>query len=295
MNWQLSKFLPKQLEGQFVDWVAEYIVLMCNLKNPQASELGRAAQFFRPLTQDKDDIDVSTALRTSFAKPLKKAITQIIRRQRDEMLHPELASDYEFPRLPGSSWHDNERNPALEFVKFLMQVISLSKTTTLETRMLRKELLSLFDVREFSDQGRFENPSGSLKLVQLICSSCTMTRDLDLCRDADILLEEGNKPADKPWLCLVCHTEFNRLALEERMVGDIQAMITEWATQDLRCKACGALRASEFMEYCSCGGAWGETLKRETIEKKLKTFESIGEFYELEMLKEVSTDVLRRI
>lgn len=295
MNWQLSKLLPRHLEEHFLGWIADYTGLMCELKDTRAPDSGRAAQFFKPLTQEKDDEEMSTVLKTSFAKPLKKAVTQMIRRQRDEMLHPELASDYEFPTLPGSSWQKTERNPALEFVKFLMQVLSLSKTTTLETRMLRKELLALFDVREFSDEGRFENPSGTLKLPQLICSSCTITRDLDLCRDPDVLLDEGETLADKPWLCHVCRTEYNKLALEERMVGDIQAMITEWATQDLKCQKCGSLRTSEFMEHCSCSGVWVETLKREILQKRLRTYNSVAAFYGFKMLEEVSADVLQRM
>ncbi|KAI5296332.1 DNA polymerase epsilon catalytic subunit [Ascosphaera acerosa] len=295
MNWQLSRFLPQHLQGQFVDWVAEYIELMCELKRARQQQPVPVAQVFMPMTQERDDDAVSTVLKTSFAKPLKKAVAMLIRRQRDEMLHPELATDYTFPSIPGSSWHSDTRNPALEFVKLLMQILSLSKATTLETRMLRQELLALFDIREFADEGRFENPTGSLKLAQLTCSSCTMTRDLDLCRDADVVLEQGDKPADKPWLCSACHSEFNKQALEEQMIGDIEGMVTEWATQDLRCDKCNVLRVSEFMEHCSCGGAWAGTLRESMVQKRLFTYASVAEFYDLHMLREVSPSHLKKL
>ena len=85
---------------------------------------------------DEDSQEVSAALAEKFSKPLKKQITGLIRRQRDELLHPELASDYIFPVLPGvlSDPNEEKRNPVLELVKLLMQVLSLSKITTMETR-----------------------------------------------------------------------------------------------------------------------------------------------------------------
>ncbi|KAI5309674.1 DNA polymerase epsilon catalytic subunit [Ascosphaera atra] len=121
-----------------------------------------------------------------------------------------------------------------------------------------------------------------------------MTRDLDLCRDADLLVDEGDNAKDKPWMCLVCGNEFNKLELEEKLVGEIQALIAGWATQDLKCERCGALRMSEFMEHCSCSGTWVETMRKDTIVKKLKTFKSVGEYYDLKMLTSLSTQVLER-
>ncbi len=85
-------------------------------------------------------------------------------------------ADYSFPQLPGShlahfssgpkpadekSGKRGARaaaNPVLELVKSLMQVLSLDKNITLEARLLRKELLAMFDVREFSKEGAFQNP-----------------------------------------------------------------------------------------------------------------------------------------
>ena len=52
----------------------------------------------------------------------------------------------------------------LELVKALMQIVSLSKPLQLEARLLRKELLGLFDVREFSEAARYANPSASLSV-----------------------------------------------------------------------------------------------------------------------------------
>ena len=301
MHWQLSRLLPVPMQNIFGDWVVEYIELMHSLKQP---ELGNSSTTPRPTQlparpSDKDDEQDTSILIDQFSKPLKKQISGLIRGQRDEMLHPELASDYVFPLLPGVlvDPNDDRRNPALELVKLLMQVLSLSKTTTLETRLLRRELLALFDVREFSKEGRFENPSASLKLPELTCSACCLIRDLDLCRDEDVLPQIGSdgRRITKPWRCPFCHTEYDRLAQEEILIGQVHGLIVAWQTQDLKCAKCGSLKISDFMEHCSCSGEWVVTIQQKEVVKKLRVLVSAAKFHGLKLLEGVAEEVLDRV
>ncbi|PYH41908.1 DNA polymerase epsilon catalytic subunit POL2 [Aspergillus saccharolyticus JOP 1030-1] len=301
MHWQLSRFLPTPMQTIFHDWVVEYIELMHSLKRPDNdSSTPRMTQIPIGRPSDEESEEISAILAEKFSKPLKKQITGLIRRQRDELLHPELASDYAFPVLPGvlSDPNDEKRNPVLELVKLLMQVLSLSKITTMETRLLRRELLALFEIREFSKEGRFENPGASLKLPELTCNACCLIRDLDLCRDEDVLPDPGtesNKAAVKPWRCSFCQTEYDRLAQEETLIGQVQGFIVGWQTQDLKCSKCGGLKVSDFMEHCSCSGVWMETMDRGEIEKKLRLLESVAKFHNLKLLETVVGEVLGQI
>jgi DNA polymerase epsilon subunit 1 len=205
------------------------------------------------------------------------------------MLHPELASDYSFPILPGS--HLKLSNAVLQLVKSLMQVLSLDKNITLEARLLRKELLQSFEIREFSNEARFENPSASLRMQQVICENCTMARDLDFCRDEDLIPDIGpdGKVAGetRAWKCSFCHAEYPRLDLEERLIASVEGMVTEWCTQDLRCVKCKSVRINDFMEHCSCGGAWGETIRKGDIERRLGVYGNVANVYGLRMLSDV--------
>ncbi|KAA8646060.1 DNA polymerase epsilon catalytic subunit POL2 [Aspergillus tanneri] len=302
MHWQLSRFLPTPMQSIFHDWVVEYIELMHGHKHPESqdSSTPRPTQIPIGHPNDEDNEEMSAVLAEKFSKPLKKQISGLIRRQREEMLHPELASDYAFPVLPGilSDPNDDKRNPVLELVKLLMQVLSLSKTTTLETRLLRRELLALFEVREFSKEGRFENPAASLKLPELTCNACCLIRDLDLCRDEDVLPDPGSDPSKtstKPWRCPFCQTEYDRLAQEEILIGQVQGMIVAWHTQDLKCSKCKGLKVSDFMEHCSCSGSWVATMDRVEIENKLRVLESAAKFHGLKLLESVVEDVLSRM
>ena len=302
MHWQISGFLPAPMQSIFRDWVVEYIELMHSLQRPEpgnSSEPPRPTQIPLSRPNDEDDEQVTSILTNQFSKPLKKQITGLVRRQRDELLHPELVSDYVFPVLPGVlvDPNDDKRNPALELVKLLMQVLSLSKTTTLETRLLRRELLALFEIREFSKEGRFENPSASLKLPELTCSACCLIRDLDLCRDQDILpeVDSDGRRIPNPWRCPFCHTEYDRLAQEEILIGEVHGLIVAWQTQDLKCTKCGSLKVSDFTEHCSCSGAWVETIKQKEVVKKLRVLASAAKFHGLKLLEGVVDEVLDRV
>ncbi|KIW66546.1 DNA polymerase epsilon catalytic subunit A [Phialophora macrospora] len=302
VHWQLSQFLPVPLQSIFDDWVITFIELMQKLKRPLADDSAltpRPTQLpsgFISLTEDPTSTEVTTVLQDDFSKPLKKQITNLIRRQREELLHPELASDWTFPALVGGTLESSDprhaRDPVLELVKSLMQIISLSKPLQLEARLLRKELLALFDVREFSKEARFENPSASLRFDGLICDTCTTTRDLDLCRDEDILPngnEGGEEGSSKPWRCNSCGTEYNRIVLEEELIARLQAMLLRWQMQDIKCKKCGVLQSddSSFADHCSCGGHWVGTVELRDVKDRLSVTARVAQAYGLKMLIQV--------
>jgi DNA polymerase epsilon subunit 1 len=169
-----------------------------------------------------------------------------------------------------------------------MQVLSLDKTITLEARLLRKDLLHLFEIREFSSDGAFANPSTSLPVKQLSCTECCVPLDIDLCRDTDIVAVDGSL-APK---CGNCAADFDRLAIEEKLLADVQRLVVQWMTQDLKCKKCKRVRTNEFMDHCGCAGEWVGTVKREDVVKVLKVYDQVARFYELRMLEGVVGSVM---
>ena len=293
MCWQIAQFLPATLQPTFNDWVVEFIELMHARKRPAITDDGstpRVTQIpLRPLTVHPNE--QTQILPKTFTKPLFKQISTLLRRQHAEILHPELAGDYIFPQLPGS--HLNLSNPVLQLVKSVMQVLSLDRAISLEARMLRKELLNLFDIREFSAEATFSNPSATLVIRGLICDDCTSSRDLDLCRDASLLppvLENGTTETATPlpkWKCNNCDASYDKLRIEEELVAEIQKMVLEWCTQDLKCGKCKRLRSNEFMEHCACAGEWMGTKNKADVRKRLNVYSSVAGFYGLRMVEAV--------
>lgn len=298
MHWQMSTFLPVRLQSTFSDWVIEFITLMHNLKRPLFGSDPNSTPRLTQLPhnrndQDDDDFQGGIILDKAFEKPLKRDIQGLLAAQKRELLHPELAADYTFPVLPGSHLNLSHSNAVLELVKMLMQVLSLDKNIVTDARHIRKDLLALFDVREFSREGLFQNPSESLRLAQVSCDNCTMARDLDLCRDEDLLPPPENPRQPVAWRCGACEAEYNRNELEERLVGDVEAYVASWACQDLKCTKCGALRVNEFMEHCVCSGAWGESVRRDEVLRRLRVYRNVAKCFGLRMLGDVVEGVFK--
>jgi DNA polymerase epsilon subunit 1 len=299
MCWQIAQFLPATLQPTFNDWVIEFIELMHARKRPAITDgsTPRVTQIpLRPLTVDPNE--QTQILPKTFTKPLFKQISTLLRRQHTEMLHPELASDYEFPQLPGS--HLKMKNPVLQLVKSIMQVLSLDRAISLEARLLRKELLNLFDIREFSAEATFSNPSAALTVRGIICDECTFSRDLDLCRDASLLpqiMPTNSETAPPPpkWKCDNCDSTYDKLRIEEKLVSEVQKVVLEWCTQDLKCSKCKRLRSNEFMEHCACAGEWVGTKERADVKKKLNTYNNVAGFYGLRMLEAVVQECLEGV
>lgn len=309
MQWHLNRYLPTPMQTAFLDWVREYIELMHNLKRPgpDSEDFGSTPRLtqlpFNSLTANHEEGKMTSVLEDSYSKALERAISGLIQRHREERAHPELARDYQFPILPGIPFpphpDDEERNPVLELVKCLMQILSLSEFTAAEVRVLRQKLLELFEVEEFSKEAKFENVGAGFKLQQLICDNCTAMRDLDLCRDPNFLPETPHfnsiDPVNDPWRCTTCSAEFDRGALEERLIGQVHGYIVEWQVQELKCSKCGGSRISEYTEYCSCSGSWVGNVDGTLIQEKLQAMNTASRFYGMRMLESVVRRVLHLI
>ena len=97
--------------------------------------------------------------------------------------------------MPGS--HLQLTHPALEFVKALYKVLTLDSAILEPVNQLRRNLLKLIGVGEFSDVAEWKDPCISFILPEVICKQCNHCRDIDLCKDPHV-----SEVADTPvWVC----------------------------------------------------------------------------------------------
>jgi DNA polymerase epsilon subunit 1 len=122
---------------------------------------------------------------------------------------------------------------------------------------------------------------------------------LDLCRDASLLPATADAASDAPavlpkWKCdnALCQAPYDRLAIEERLVSDLQRLVLEWASQDLKCAKCKRLRSNDFMEHCACAGEWVATKDRGEVRRKMGVYARVAEFYGLKMVEGVVEECL---
>lgn len=78
---------------------------------------------------------------------------------------------------------DSDNHPAIEFVRSLIKVLSIDKTTSDEVLALRRNMLKLIGVGEFSDKSNWKETLDSYILNEVICQACNHCRDLDLLKD----------------------------------------------------------------------------------------------------------------
>ncbi|KAK9238698.1 hypothetical protein V1525DRAFT_431564 [Lipomyces kononenkoae] len=290
MCWHIKTFLPNMLQNEFSLWVEEFMEHMHSAKTAQVGSTPSGTPRLTQLRQSKkgEDDYFGKGVITGMKKGLHRRIQQLVRRQTEASMNPVAAAEFEFPELAGS--HLQLTNASLELVKWLCAVFGLAPDLNLEVRMMRRDLLGLFEVREFSDASVFKNPSTSLKIWQ-ICRSCKFECDLDFCRDESLMPAADEAEKYRLWNCKQCGQEYDRLAIEEQMISNVQTLVTKYQTQDLRCSKCKQVRADNLSEHCTCSGAWELTMSGEDIRKKFDVYKRIGRFYGLRMLDDLMAHV----
>ncbi|KAK9447075.1 uncharacterized protein V1518DRAFT_422137 [Limtongia smithiae] len=288
MHWQLQSFLPEMLQHEFGVWVAEFLENLHGAKRAQqdadATRTPRATQ----LRSERDQHSYfGKGAVSKMRKQLHRRVQQLHRRQAESAGSAAAAAEFAIPVRPGS--HLNTTNATAEFAKSLCAVFALARDLQLEVGLLRKELLSVFDIREFSEAGKFRNPSTSLR-VSAICDACSIESTLDFCRNEALIpaisAEIVGGSDVKAWECKHCGHEFDRLGLEETMIAEVQTLETVYQTQDLRCGKCKQIRADNLSEHCGCSGPWEQTVTAEEVRSRFAVYGSVAGYYGLEMLRE---------
>ena len=302
-KWNMAEYLPAACKNQFVRLTAEYIYEIHHFRRDNKNAIVNKEND-GPST-DKDDKKSKTL--TAFTKKLigttaKRRLLTIVRQlQRQEVPEDEEMPDkpFEFPVLPGS--HLNMKNPALEFIKLVSKFFSLDPNIARESRLLRRDLLNLIGIREFSDDANFTNPCEAFSLPQVICDFCNHCQDLDLTRadDMDGLGDEtGNGTATKVknWSCPACHTLYDKIGIEQRMINIVRRRLVAWQLQDLKCERCKAVKEDEILDNCrDCSGRLGTEMNRKDFYRKMKVFDNIAKFYGMEMLGDIMEWVMSRL
>lgn len=119
-----------------------------------------------------------------------------------------------------------------------------------------------------------------------ICSYCNDCRDLDLCRDSALLMNE--------WRCAVpqCGQPYNREEMENALLQIIRQRERLYHLQDLVCLRCNQVKAAHLAEQCGCAGSF--RCKEDTTEflKKMHIFLNIAKYHKFQLLQELTSWIL---
>ncbi|KAJ4458913.1 putative DNA polymerase epsilon catalytic subunit A [Paratrimastix pyriformis] len=192
----------------------------------------------------------------------------------------EKSTGVPFPATPPAGFERTAfsvNNPALAFIVTLCHLYGLDSAVEREVQILKKNLLKLVGILEFASEAQFVDPSRSFVIPDVVCTFCNMCRDLDLCRDPDLLA--------KNWACPQCSHPYDTEMIEDTLVEIAQQLSTSAQLQDLKCRKCGLVKNSYLADRCQCSGAFS-TPGNAPILQSLGTLYRIARFYEMGVLRD---------
>ncbi|KAI8443886.1 DNA polymerase epsilon subunit 1, partial [Phakopsora pachyrhizi] len=303
MHWNMVNFLPEAIQQDFLGFVCTFVHDIQQCKR----EAGRAyveADSKAEAERKKSETQMLQLLIThKLTRRLLKIVNQICDRQLEAAADPELRKTFDFPRLPGS--HLTMKKPVLEFVKMVCFVTGLVKVVEADVRTMKRTLLDLIGVREFSNEAIFRNPCMPFKIPVTICKHCNAMRSFDLCRDPDVLASAVSRRSEdrtSEWPCSHCGHSFERLTIEAIVIEQLQRLVAGYQLQDLRCSKCSQLKEDALSVRCGCsneyvldgergsaGGGLGQ------LRKRLLVARTVAESYGMDTLLEVAQQLISLI
>ncbi|EKM53261.1 uncharacterized protein PHACADRAFT_99155 [Phanerochaete carnosa HHB-10118-sp] len=297
MRWNIQSFLPPALQEDFKKAIRYFLVEFFKVK--QKSNAGgraplRMIQNGPPgATQPdagktKEQEDSKEFVQRKLLRRMLKMVGNVIDQHRGAMMDEEILAQWQFPVLPGSHLHMT--NPVLEFVKFTCAIFALSKECQIEVGLLKRNLLELVGVREFSSEAAFQNPCEPLKLSNVPCRHCDSLRDFDFCRDPE-LVELAGQGAPR-WTCVNCYGEYDRTMIEFALIEMVWELERRFAQQDLRCTKCKQIQSDNVSRFCQCSGNYQLTISKADVRRRLRTMVNVALVHKFPKLRECAESLL---
>ena len=188
MNWDVVKYFPEEPPCQeyFNTVIATYISA---IHDHLAETYGDRMPGATPVRRIR-----SSQTQRSKVGPTPDSLKEFTRELVDQEIAQHLFRVVQKLHKQLQGYHGTEEglsNPSLEFVKAVCRVFQLDINIVEEVTRLRRNLLKLIGVGEFSQDAEWKDSCLSFVLPEVICPTCNHCRDIDLCRDPHELEDRG--------------------------------------------------------------------------------------------------------
>ncbi|SPQ99410.1 unnamed protein product (mitochondrion) [Plasmodiophora brassicae] len=268
-HWNVAEYLPELPRDRFLELTTEFLVrpyLYWRSGNPEDCDESNRVAYLR-------DQALSYYLRR-----LLGMVDEVI-----EVAHGPRHSDDDRARasafpdgLPGAHLSSRWRNPALEFAKMCIHVLSLDASIAAEVDTIRSTAMRLLRVSPFSDESRWVNPCRTYVLMDVVCSFCRHVRDVDLCREVD--------GTNRDVRCPMCQNVLDMDAIEAALLKVVRWMSDSYQVQDLVCGKCGSVARTNMSATCTCSGSLRARTDIAQYRRQLAVFDRIARHYQLPWL-----------
>lgn len=184
-----------------------------------------------------------------------------------------------------------QEGPALEFIKTLVKILSVEASISEELNSLRKDMLRLVGIGEFSEKAEWKETMKSYMLTEIICQACNYCRDLDLMKDKHRASIDG-KPV---WLCSQCCVPYENEEIEKRLLDILNRKMMSYTLQDLQCIRCKQIKQDNLMSYCTCAGKYKTLLNADETKDLIKVLLKIADAHSMNSLKEYTETLSNNI
>eukprot|EP00127_Corallochytrium_limacisporum_P003547 Clim_evm30s150 gene=Clim_evmTU30s150 len=288
LRWNIERYLPLSLQNNFNEYVETFIRTVYETRET-IQEHGMAAghseggDFVR-----QDQRNASLDLEASqLQKWVTEQLADVLCNEipvMNRMLKADHLSKVEqtaaFPVLPGS--HLPLNDPTLELVKSVCHVLMLDKRITKDMQSLKNSLLLQMDMRQFSDEVVFRNPCMSFEIKNVVCQSCQVGNNIDIC--SDFLTDE--ETGQVVLACRYCETPFDLAVFDYLLCEQLNDMLAAYQTQDLECSKCHLIATSHLAKTCTCSAPLRARMRPKVLRDQFRVLDNVANFYNFQSLKE---------
>ncbi len=292
-NWNLMYYLPvaDDLQQQFSVLVTNYLLVVWNKSEELKKQTNLTTETV--VVESEDGKEVMSSFDSALREFSRHVVSNDLMQRMVGIVHAlqikrqsaefnETENEKNFPVLPGS--FQKLTNPELEFVKSICHVLSLDTSVISEVEQMKKTILRIINIGEFSDSADYQNPSLSYVLREVICKECNYSRDVDLCRDTTLDFEGEELGA---WKCTECHTPYDLDEIEMNLVGELNKLSLAFVLQDLCCVKCKNIKQTNMKMTCECSGNFTYLMSKDSFRLQLQTLLNVAKFYKMDYLREM--------
>ncbi|KAL9894607.1 DNA polymerase epsilon catalytic subunit 1 isoform 1-T1 [Glossina fuscipes fuscipes] len=197
-------------------------------------------------------------------------------------------SAFDFVIRLHTNYGKGKPSPGLDLIRAIVKVLSVDKGLAEETNELRRNMLRLVGIGEFSDLAEWKDPYQSYTIAEVICKACNHCRDVDLCKDKHRAMKDGTPV----WLCAQCYVAYDNEDIEIRIIDVMQRKLMSYVLQDLRCMRCNEIKRENLAQFCTCAGEFAPLISSKEIDTLLQTFHRIAEYHKMDLLNETVQQII---
>jgi DNA polymerase epsilon subunit 1 len=185
----------------------------------------------------------------------------------------------------------SQEGPALDFIKTLVKILSVDVSISEELNSLRRDMLRLVGIGEFSEKAEWKDEMKSYMLTEIICQACNYCRDLDLMKDKHRAIKDGTPI----WYCSQCYVNYENEEIEKRLLDILNRKLMSYTLQDLQCDRCKQIKQDNLMTYCTCAGAYKTLIDPNDTKNLVKVLNKIADEHSMISLKEYTELLVNNI